>query len=238
MQRTLAVITDIHIGPPGGLWYRRNEIGTGLLRRAVHVLNTRVKPDALLLLGDTIDRPSSSETESEFAAVRDALGAATFPWLAIPGNHDPKPERFFELMPRLAERVDLAGVRVLPFVDPEAPRYNAVRSDENLARSRRARDDGFTGPVVAIQHVPLWPFEDDRVWYKYLNRDDAVGAINEGGIDVCISGHCHAANGPLVHGRCAYLTAPSLCESPFPFLLLTLDGRSVSARYEWLAPLA
>lgn len=236
MQRTFAVITDIHIGPQGGIAYRRNDLGLGLLRRAIDLLNTRIKPDALLLLGDTIDRPHSAETVSELAAVREALSAARFPWVAIPGNHDPRPEVFFELMPRPADRVELAGVRVLPFTDPEAPRYNAVRSEANLARSRLARDDGFTGPVIAIQHVPLWPFDEDRVWYRYVNRDDAVRAVEEGGIDVCMSGHCHAANGPLVHGNCAYLTVPSLCEAPFPFLILKLDGRSASARFEHLSP--
>src|SRR5690606_29224465 len=95
----------------------------------------------------------------DLAVLRGTLDELDCPWVIIPGNHDPEPDRFYQVMPRPADVMDFGSVRILPFLDPEEPGWHARRTEAELARTRAARHDGFAGTVIAIQHVPAGPME-------------------------------------------------------------------------------
>ena len=74
----------------------------------------------------------------------------------IPGNHDGDPQAFFSVFGTPQKHLDIAGVRFAAFVDEERPGWNAFRSEHDLRGMKELRA-GFDGPIVALQHVPLFP---------------------------------------------------------------------------------
>jgi histidinol phosphatase-like PHP family hydrolase/predicted phosphodiesterase len=235
MTLTIAVLADVHYGDPPPITVRRGDIGAVLLRRAIERFNRVIKPDLVLVLGDLLQEPEAPRAQADLMELRVILDRLKCPWLVIPGNHDPDPQRFYQIMPPPAETFDLAPcVRVLTFVDPEEPGYNARRLPIDLQRLRGARRDGFDGLVIAAQHVPVCP-PHARLRYSYTNIDQLLEAAKAGGVDFCIAGHCHQQTASS-EGRCQYLTTAALCESPHPYTLLTIDDqRQVTVRHETLA---
>jgi histidinol phosphatase-like PHP family hydrolase len=224
LPTTIAVISDLHYASSCPIATRQGEWAAVLLLRAVHRLNRYIKPDLVLLLGDCIDDPDGADARELLQELRQIMDLLTCPWLAIPGNHDPVPDAFYEIFPRPAETVNTAGVRVLTFCDPEAPGYNATRTDNDLARMRAARSDGFAGPVIAAQHVALCPAHLQRILaYTYTNLDAALDAAATGGVNLCVGGHSHTNTGVIRRGSTAFLAVDALCEAPFGYTLVTID---------------
>jgi histidinol phosphatase-like PHP family hydrolase len=130
--------------------------------------------------------------------------------------------------------VDLCGVRFLPFMDKEEPGYNASRTSHDIGRFRRARA-GTAGPVVALQHVCLTPPNTTDSPYNYTNAPEIIEAMGAAGVTASISGH-HHTGAPLVRNQTtAFVTAPSLCESPFLFVIVTIEGDQVTMERHQLA---
>jgi histidinol phosphatase-like PHP family hydrolase len=233
----LAVISDTHfhhdrsaaVGP------RRTGIADLLMLRAVHRLNRFVRPDLTVVLGDIVDEGSSATTAAQFDTMRRILDLLRMPWLALPGNHDGDPGRFFRHFPPLPAVLDVAGVRCLPFVDPEAPGYNAYRDSADLRRLDGARADGWKGPVVALQHVPIFPPGRHSCPYNYVNAGEIVRRMESAGITLAVSGHFHAGIDLLQNGPLWFAAAPALCEAPFAYLVVDLGDGAVRAERQSLA---
>jgi histidinol phosphatase-like PHP family hydrolase len=231
---TLAVLTDLHYGVPGALKARRSDIADILLQRAVHRLNRLIRPDITLILGDLLDAGSSPEAPEQLKRVRAILDGLTSPWIAIPGNHDGTPDDFYRVFDRPPDIVDIAGVRLLPFVDPEEPGYNARRLPPDIDRFRQARAD-YKGQIVALQHVCLAPPDRAEAPYNYTNAPAVIEAMTEAGVILSISGHHHAGAAPVRTETTTFITAPALCESPFALLTVTLEDGKVSVEQDQLA---
>ena len=233
----LAVISDTHFrhDRSATIGARRAGIADLLLLRAVHRLNRFVRPDLTVVLGDLLDEGTAADADTQFRTLRRILDHLRMPWLALPGNHDGDPERFFRHFPPRPAALDVAGVRCLSFVDPEEPGYNARRRSDDLQRLDHARSDGWTGPVVMLQHVPLFPPGQHSCPYNYVNASEVITHMEGAGITLALSGHYHAGMDLLRCGPLCFAAAPALCEAPFPYLLLTLDGATVQAERQALA---
>lgn len=219
----IAVLTDVHHGGTGPLAQRRGEIADILLLRAVHRLNRLIRPDVVVVLGDLLDDGDADGAHERLVELRAILDLLTAPTLVLPGNHDGDPEAFYRVFARPPDVVDIAGARFLPFVDPEAPGYNATRRAPDLERFRQARC-GHTGPIVALQHVCLVPPQHVDVPYNYTNAPAIIAAMAAAGVTLSISGHHHAGS-PLIRTEAtSFVTAPALCEAPFRFTLITLEN--------------
>ncbi len=230
----IAVLTDVHYGNPGALTERRGEIGDILLLRAVHRLNRLIRPDVVIVLGDLLDDGDADGAHDRLVELRTILNLLTAPALVLPGNHDGDPEAFYRVFARPPDVVEIAGARFLPFVDPEAPGYNATRRATDLERFRQARS-GFDGPLVALQHVCLVPPERTDVPYNYTNAPAIIAAMAAAGVTLSISGHHHAGS-PLIRTETtSFVTAPALCEAPFRFTLITLEDDAATCEHHQLA---
>jgi histidinol phosphatase-like PHP family hydrolase len=231
---SIAVLTDVHYGTSGAHAARRSEIAGTLLQRAVHRLNRLIRPDVTLVLGDLVDVGASPETPQRLTALRETLDKLDSPWIAIPGNHDGDVDSFYRVFDAPAERVDIAGVRFLPFIDPEEPGYNARRRSSDINRFRQARAD-YAGPIVALQHVCLAPPDQSDTPYNYTNADDVIRVMAETGVTLSISGHHHTGAPPVRNETTTFVTAPALCESPFSYLIVTLEDGAVAVEVHQLA---
>jgi len=224
----IAVITDVHFNdaapdPDSG---GRGEIADILLLRAVHRLNRFVRPDVTVLLGDLIDRGDTAFAREDLERLRPTVELIDGPVIVLPGNHDGDPDLFYSVFQRPPDVVDVKGVRLVPFVDPEEPEFNARRLPRDLERMGEARS-GFAGPIVALQHVPVFPPGAVECPYDYTNAEAVVEAMGRHGYTLSLSGHHHAGFELLQTDGPGYVCAPTLCKPPFRFLVIQLDGGRV-----------
>lgn len=230
----IGIITDVHYGPRQDVSRRRYHIAHILVERAVRRLNLMIKPDIVLVLGDLVDNGSDTDAEERLLELRKILNKLDCPYLAIPGNHDDSHEQFYRVFDRPGEWEDVAGARFLGFVDRDEPGYNSSRSDEDIDRFYKARAD-FNGPLIAFQHVCLYPPEPKMAPYNYLNAENILSAMKEVGVTASISGHHHHGVEPVEVDGTTLVTAPGLCESPFPITEIVVDGMSVDVKRHNLA---
>jgi len=231
MKTKIAILADLHFEPnplagtPEG---RLTDIADILLLRAVKRLNLLSKPNFCAVLGDLHNAGSAPGAEDDYSVLRKTLDLLNCPWAALSGNHD-SPSAFQKSFPSHASHFDSAGVRFALFDDPEEPGYNAVRTREELERMDHLRDDGWDGPIVALQHVPLFPpgFPSDCP-YRYLNAGEIVAAMKRNRISLSISGHYHKGMELIDDEGTFFLTAPALCERPFGYLEVEIEDGSVS----------
>lgn len=233
----LAVISDTHYiqDPRATVGNRRGGWANIVLTRAVHRLNRHIQPDAVAILGDLVNDGNAADAESLFAEVRAILDRLTMPWFVLPGNHDGDPEIFYRHFPRPEPTLDVAGVRFLCFVDPEEPGYNARRRSVDLARLSAARAGGWSGPVVALQHVPVFSPGTHDCPYNYRNAEDILEHCRRAGIGLTVSGHYHPGIDLLPGNGVSTVVAPALCEEPFSYLLVDIDGDAVQVHRQNLA---
>jgi len=249
MKIKIAVIADTHFSSTPGIAIpsRKKEFGDIFLNRAVHRINRFIEPDITLLLGDLIDDAQKQDLE----IIKNITDGLKGPKLVVPGNHDGNHTQFFEVFPELPDYLDVTGYRFVPFCDAEAPGYNATRSKQDLARMKRVRQ-GYNGPVIAIQHVPLFPPGEHECPYNLTNAEIALQIMREADIRWVIAGHYHPgfqlecgnsifaesegrvnmptsspaktkfshSNRPLFS-----VATPALCEKPFRFLEINIDGQ-------------
>jgi len=225
----IALIADLHYDTVPSVPKRRGEIADILLLRTVHRLNRMIKPDITVVLGDLLDRGDDPDAARLQGRLRQVLDVLESPVIVLPGNHDADVDAFYRDFERPPDFVDIKGYRLVPFLDPEEPDWNARRTECDLERMRRLRG-GFDGPIVALQHVPVFPPGMSECPYNYTNADEVIAAMRANAVNVALSGHYHEGMDLVRHDRLVFLAGPALCELPFAFLEVDLDGEDVRVR--------
>ncbi|MBN1845728.1 MAG: metallophosphoesterase, partial [Sedimentisphaerales bacterium] len=222
----IAVISDVHAGRTEADSSCRGDIAEILLARAVYRLQRWVRPDIVLLLGDLVEADGFAAHRDPLERLARQIETLTCPVLVIPGNHDPADELFYEHFPPPPEMLDVGGVRFLAFQDEQLPAYHARRSERDLRRMQSARRD-FDGPIVSVQHVPLFPADAAACPFHYTNAEDIIEVMRQAGIHLAISGHYHEGMDLLRRGPMGFVVNPALCQEPFSFLVLEMDGSTI-----------
>jgi len=227
----IAVLADLHYRPGGIGPHNRNaahpeergDMGHVLWLRAIYRLNRLIRPDVVCVLGDLLDDGAAPDAVDALRELRGLFDHLKAPWIALPGNHDPSPEVFWSVFDRPADWMDIGGVRFLPFDDSEEPGFYASRPAEHLERMAYARA-GWRGPIVSLQHVPLFPAGTSDSPFHYTNADMVIASMRRNGIELALSAHYHAGIDPIRtdDGLC-FAAAPALCRSPFEMLVVELD---------------
>jgi hypothetical protein len=227
-ETRIAVLADIHFDPHPTVEGRHGDIGDQLLATAIEQLNSTVRPDVTVLLGDLLDAGRSPGGADRLTVLHQVLQALDSPTIIIPGNHDTDVDTFYTVFGRPAPMTDLCGVRFMPFVDPPAPDFNARRAPADIALMRQARSDGFSGPIVSLQHVPLFPEGACDSPYLYENATETIDAMRDAGISLSISAHYHKGVELVCREDMYFAVAPALCEKPFSYIDLLLTEDTVS----------
>lgn len=240
MSLRIAAIADTHYagGPLDKCGVRRTAIADVLLTRAVRRLNRFIKPDLTVILGDLLDDGTNSRSLEEHQRLSEIIGKLESPAIILPGNHDGDLGQFCSIYPACppssqegvrGRSLDINGVRVVTFVDAEEPGYNARRSVADIARMDQARA-GFDGPIVSLQHVPLFPHGASASPYRYTNADEVWAAFERNRYTLSISGHWHAGDDLVSRGAGRAVIVPALCEAPFAFSEIVIDGDNIQTR--------
>jgi len=225
----IALIADLHYDAEVVSSDRRGEWADILLLRTVHRLNRMIKPDVTILLGDLLDLGDESYGPGLRKRLNEILGILDSPVIIVRGNHDGDVDNFYRDFEHPGDYVDIKGHRFVTFLDRDEHAWNASRSERDIARMREVRV-GFDGPVIALQHVPLFPPGMSDCPYNYLNADEVISAMRENKITLALSGHHHGGMDLIRSGELAFLVAPSLCNNPFKFQEIVLDGDDIDIR--------
>jgi histidinol phosphatase-like PHP family hydrolase len=229
MKVKIAIISDIHLSSAPNLFPRRGEIAEILLLRAVYRINGMIKPDLSVVLGDLIDNGNDPQAGNDLRKLKKILDRLESPSLILPGNHDGNEEAFYRVFPRPEHYLDIKGVRFAPFIDMEEPEYNARRSPFDLEFMNLLRED-FEGTIVTVQHVPLFPPGTCDCPYNYTNAGEIIETMRRNNIRLAVGGHFHPGVDLLRTSNANFVAAPALCESPFSFLEIDLDGEDIQVR--------
>jgi histidinol phosphatase-like PHP family hydrolase len=226
----LLVLTDIH--------YDR-DLGAELLRRAIEDARARGGFDAIALLGDLLADGESPDAAGLLADLRGQIdqAAPNAPVLVVPGNHDGPPERVLAAFDQRAGLREIGGYRFLTFADryEYAPFTNAGRPDMAHYCTRRNADLGLPeevaarpgGPIIALQHNPLWPPIEADYPYMPTNAEAIRNRYGRAGVLASISGHYHPGQELARYEGVHYVTARALGAPPYPYCLVELDDRRV-----------
>jgi histidinol phosphatase-like PHP family hydrolase/Icc-related predicted phosphoesterase len=220
----VVILTDLHFSkrPNEFLAERRNELADVLLLRAVHRINRYIKPDLVFIGGDLINEPDCVDRLELLAELKKIIDLIEVPVITIPGNHDPKAAEFYSVMEAPPEVMDVNGVRFVPFDDPEAPGFNALRPAKSIACMRKLGAD-FSGPVVSLQHVPLFPPEETCCGYNYTNAEEVIQVMRDTNYVLALSGHYHHGFELFDRQGLNFIAGRGLCEEPFGYAVLEID---------------
>ena len=233
----IAIIADSHFSSTNAITCGKRHCGIAdiIMRRAAFRIKRLIKPDAVILLGDLINDGDANNGPADLAALFTHTKLIDAPTIAIPGNHDGSADAFYQVFPKPAAITDIAGVRFVINAehDEERPGYNAWRAPAGCDLLAAARKD-WSGPIVALQHVPLFPPGSCNSPYHYSNADDLCQSMAAQGVTLAISAHYHHGVPLFTHNDVNYLVAPALCETPFPITVVDIDGQNVSTHSECL----
>ncbi|HQC52922.1 MAG TPA: metallophosphoesterase, partial [Lentisphaeria bacterium] len=193
----IAVLTDSHYSSTEATTCGARQTGIAdiLMRRAAFRLNRLLRPDVVILLGDMVNAGHLASGQDDLRTLWQHVKLISSPVIAIPGNHDGPVDDFYQVAPRPAPIVDIAGVRFVVNLDPERPGYNAFREERDLARLAEARQD-WRGPIVTLQHVPAFPLGLHSCPYNYVNAAAVTAAEAAAGVTLSLSGHYHPGFDP------------------------------------------
>jgi histidinol phosphatase-like PHP family hydrolase len=124
------------------------------------------------------------------------------------------------VFPELPDYLDIGCCRFIPFVDLNVPGFCARRTVENIEKMGRLAKD-WNGPVVSLQHVPLF-FSGDLSPTLYVNRDAIKEVAKCSGVTHAISGHEHKG-GYVKDDVLTSIISPALRDKPFKFLEIHIE---------------
>lgn len=231
----IAVASDFHLDLSGRASVANREVGLIdlLAERFVHTINRHVAPDITLILGDLVDEGDGRDAHRHYLRLREHFDRIESPLIIIPGNHDGP--AFLNVFGKPAGITDCSGVRFVACVDPEEPGYNARRMPAELSLMQEARR-GYDGPIVMLQHVPVFPPGSHDCPYSYVNATEIVEAVEELGINLSLSGHYHHGIDGLERNGTVFHTVEAFCENPFSFDVIEIDTSGVEILHHQLVP--
>jgi histidinol phosphatase-like PHP family hydrolase/predicted phosphodiesterase len=226
MKIRIAAVTDIHAPGSDKHPERRGELAENLLLRVVNRFNRWIKPDITIIGGDIVDGCDSQTAQNQLEKTRQLLDKLSCPYVVVRGNHDPSADYFYKVFER-QNQLDINGYRFVVFDDPEEPNFCASRTVDQLQRFGFVRT-GHSGPVISVQHVPLFPPAASDCPYNYTNAEQIIAEMKKFRIFLSISGHYHKGVERINAQGINFVAAPALCEIPFSYTIIDAEDEKIS----------
>ncbi|MBF0244432.1 MAG: metallophosphoesterase [Planctomycetes bacterium] len=224
----LVILGDMHYVGPLALEatppQRRRTHGLELAVCAVRDALRTGRPDAIVLLGDIVDRGSTPGALAALQEVHDTLRQFDIPLIAVPGNHDDDPNTVQEIFQCQVGVHEVGDYLLVLFSDDyaetnEQPQRSEISMNtlEIAARTGKA--------VIVVQHAVVLPDIQSDYPYNILGNREIAAAYSRAEVCLSISGHYHAGCEPLESGGVTYLVCPILCDAPCHYTRVRMEGR-------------
>ena len=183
-----------------------------------------IKPDLAVLLGDMVENGSDPNANLDLISLHGELTRSGIPFLALPGNHDPEQgafNAFFDSEPGFHE---IGGYGFISYNDLYNDAHECTRSSEAIEATRAIAQAHPGLPLIALQHCPIYPPIDSHYPYRPTNVAEIIDSFHKAGVVLSLSGHFHKGQRARAHEGVLYHTVSALCEHPFRFSLIRLNG--------------
>lgn len=231
MAATLKIgfVSDIHIGPAAyheGKLRKLTHHATRVLRDVVQRMNTEIRPDLLVNLGDDIEDESHDADLARYLECQALLREAKAEVVNVAGNHDSIHLAREELTHawghegNLHYSIDRGGFHLVILhtierkdVDVRIPQAQLEWLEADLAATR--------SPVIVLMHHSASEQDlDDSFWFHGLpqlalvkERAELRAILERSGkVRVVINGHVHRNHFDVI-GGIPYITMQSLIEN-------------------------
>jgi len=206
----------------------RGELAQTLLKKVFLRLNHMgIKPDLALLLGDLIENGADRNAELDLISLHGELTRSGVPFLTLPGNHDGDMTEFNKVLGSQSGFHAFGGYGFMLYNDVYAENQECMRSDADLALTKKVAAEHPGLPLIAVQHPPIYPAIDSHYPYRPTNAAEIMDSFQKSGVFLSLSGHYHKGQKARAHEGVLYHTVPALCEQPFRFSLIRLNGTRV-----------
>ncbi len=200
------------------------------MQRALLDARRRGAADAIVLLGDLIEDPTDAGAERDLAALEQTIhdAAGNLPLIMVPGNHDGNADLVLSIFGDRPGPHEVRGYRLHSFLDGWDECDVCRRPREDMRRFAEEAGPRSDKPLIVLQHNPLHPPIESEYPYILADCESIMSAYSDAGVLLSLSGHYHAGQEPSRSGGVSYYTCPALCESPFRYAMVTLEGREVT----------
>jgi hypothetical protein len=203
-----------------------------LLPRALNRI-ARESPDVVVCTGDLLDVPAGPGVKQDLRFCKECFDDCGFPYLVVPGNHDPLPDDFYRVFPKPQKKVILNNCELVSFqedacFDGEQASRRSEQSLREMANLLRW-SNGCPEVTVLIQHYVIYPdLNKEGYPYNYQN-DSAIRSILEQSNRpiLSISGHYHPGIPLKQKNRVSYFIGRALCEAPYTCTIINASRNGI-----------
>ncbi|MDD4621631.1 MAG: metallophosphoesterase [Kiritimatiellae bacterium] len=229
---TILAVSDLHYTglarqtaqPP----QMRGELAKTLLKKVfVRLKHMGVRPDLTLVLGDLLENGNDRNARLDLLAINSELLRSEIPFLALPGNHDGNQQSFGEIFNITEDLQVYGGYGLILYSDKYKDTYDCSRAETDIMRTQTIAKDNPGLPLIAVQHPPIYPPIDSHYPYRPANSAEIIDSFKKAGVILSLSGHYHKGQKPRTHEGVLYHSVPALCEAPFRFSLIRLEGANI-----------
>lgn len=197
------------------------------------------KADFLILPGDITDDCAHPAAEEDLDTVSRMVKKTGIPAIVVAGNHDPSPEKFYEIFSRPDKSIMAGNCELITFCDDacrEGELACARRSSSlEEMRGKLSKKTAGVKHTILIQHYLIFPERNEGYPHNYTNDSAIMKIMEESPRRIfSISGHFHPGVPAAKHNGVSYFCAGALCESPFPCYILDTSGKEISIKEEAL----
>jgi len=185
---TFALVTDTHLGKPGADYVKR-------LKDTVAEINAS-PAEFTGFCGDLVDKGEVADNHKRYGEWLDLAKGLKNPWLAVPGNHDPREVFTKHILPKTENSLSHKNYRIVSFANAEPnPGHMGVLTPGQLTWLSAELAEAKTKDqrVVLLAHVAYHENKAPDVgWYVKEGRAE-FGKVLEANKQIVayFSGHLH-----------------------------------------------
>lgn len=209
---------------------RRSAYGVEFLKRVLRRFSDEEKPDVLVLPGDLLDDGREREARGDLLSIRKVLEESGIPAVSVPGNHEGDNAAFFSALGDTPGLHLVKNFIIYSFSDAYGENDSCSRREEDLDRFRSETGKHPGKKIIALQHNQVHPLIESAYPYNLANAGQVHRFYAENRVFLSISGHYHPGIDLASRNGVGYLTVPALCESPFRYLIIDIQGERIDVR--------